>query len=136
MKFLYKILGINVPSVEDIKQQVKENVEHGLQKQLNQTTPQILGYINFFLLKDGTISVKTEWSDETKELAEVYAHLIYQLNTGGLEEGILNFLKKYGSENVKSQEFIGTILEEFYSLQQRYKNLPLITPSQALQVKG
>lgn len=120
MKFLHKILGIHTPTMNDIAK-------------LYSDVP--LGYLIFFLLKDGTISVKTEWSEETDKLAHVYAQLIYQVNSGALEDGILNVLYQHGMNNVKSQEFLAKVMTTLRELKQKYKNLPIIVPSQVLKTK-
>lgn len=129
MQFLNKILGIKLPSVDSIKESYAELATDKDQEQKN-----ILGYISFILMKDGTVNVRTDWVAESSAFANVYSQLLYQINSGTLEDGILNVLLKYGSENVQSQSFIGEIINGFRQLQQKYKNMPLISPSQALRV--
>lgn len=127
MRLLNKMLGISLPSIPVNNVAEEEHKEVEVEKN-------ILAYVNFFLLKDGTINILTDWREENSQLAQVYAQLLYQINTGALEDGIFNVLMKYGLENIKSQNFIAEIVTSFRQLQQRYKNLPLISPSQALKV--
>jgi DNA gyrase/topoisomerase IV subunit B len=129
MKLLNKILGIEVPSIEEIKDNITNNM-------LEESQNEILSYITFVLTKDGTVNVQTEWNNDSSELAQIYAQLIYQINSGGLEEGINNVLLKNGVENVQNQRFLGEVFENLQTLKNRYKNLPLIMPSQALAVKN
>jgi hypothetical protein len=129
MKFLNKILGINLPSIDNVK---KQAIEEATEEESKENS--VLGYISFILMKDGVVNVKTDWVEENSAFANVYSQLLYQINSGTLEDGILNVLIKYGAENVKSQVFISEIINGFRQLQQKYKNMPLISPSQALRV--
>jgi len=127
MKLLYKILGINIPTIEEIKEQTEE-------AEIKEINEQFLAYITFALSKDGSVHVKTEWINESMQLASVYAQLLYQISVGAMEDGIIDVLLKHGKDHVQSQEFIGKIIDQFHDLKQKYKNMPLISPSQALAV--
>jgi len=126
---LYAILGINIPTIEEIREQTEENV---VEEQVKEEEAKFLAHITFALARDGNVHVNTEWLNESPQLASVYAQLLYQVSSGTMEEGVTDVLIKYGSENVKSQEFISDILNRLNELKSRYKNMPLITPSQAL----
>jgi hypothetical protein len=135
MKLLHKICGINVPTAAEIKQQITQDVIEKQAVEQKQAEPEILSYITFVLGKDGSVLVKTEWANESPQLASVYAQLLYQIGVGGLEDGVIEVLLKHGNEKVQSQEFIGKVIQELNDCKNKYKNLPIITPTQALAVK-
>ena len=125
MKLLNKILGINIPTIEDIKENVELNIDD---------EPNPIAHLGFNLGVDGTVTIKTEWKNTTKEMSNIFAQLIYQVCAGGMEENIFEILSKFGHQNVDSQEFIGNVISYYNDYKGKYKNLPLIQPSQALSV--
>jgi hypothetical protein len=125
---LYKILGINILTIDDIHQNVNREIE-------DEQASHILAYVTFHLMDDGTVNAKTEWKFENNEMAIIYAQLLYQIGIGSLEEGVLNLLFEYGKQNVKSQPFINNIFTALNEYKSKYQNLPIISPSQALSVK-
>ena len=135
MTLLNKILGINIPSMEEVRDNITNNIVQEEQEEQKEKED-VLSYITFVLTKDGGVSIQTEWFNNSPELAQIYAQLVYQINSGSLEDGIFKVLLKYGTEHVQSQKFIGEVFENLNALKGRYKNLPMIMPSQALAIKN
>ena len=121
-KFLKHILGINIPTIDEIKEQAV-NLD-------NDKADEFLMYITFVLTADGTIKVKTEWAEESDNFAQLYAQLLYHINSGTTEEGLITNLIQFGEKDIKSQKFIVNILNKYEDLRKKYKNMPLISPLQ------
>lgn len=130
MKFLNKLLNIKIPElpVEDVKPVVDEST-------VVPADNPVIAMVGFIIHKDGNISVKTEWIHMSPSMATVYAKLMYEINTGGLEESMHDMLMQYGSQHVQSQEFIELIVTKYKELISKYKMLPIISPSLVLKGK-
>lgn len=95
---------------------------------------QVLTYVSFVLMENGDVHVKTDWISQNEGMAHIYANLLYQINTGNMYDSTIETLTNYALNNVKSQEFIVSILEEFKKLVDINDKIPLIPPSRALYV--
>lgn len=130
---LYKILGINLPTLEDIKRQATQQVLSE-SPNLPQKQSQDVAHVSFILTEDGAVHIDTDWTEDTSKIASVYAQLLYNLFTGIMEDNVLEYLYKYGQDNILSQEFIASVIGQVYELKQKYKNMPVISPSQVFTV--
>ena len=129
MKFLNKLLNIKIPEIPEAPTTtVDETVAVPVDNP-------VIAMIGFVVHKDGNISVKTEWIHMSPSMATVYAKLMYEINTGGLEESMHDMLMQYGSQHVQSQEFIELIVTKYKELISKYKMLPIISPSLVLKGK-
>jgi hypothetical protein len=91
MKLLHKILGINIPTIDEVRQQTEEATVREQEKEAR-----FLAHITFALARDGSICVNTEWLNESPALASIYAQLLYQVASGSLDDGVVEVLIKYG----------------------------------------
>jgi len=130
MKFLNKLLNIKVPELppEDVKPVIDESAV------VSADNP-VIANIGFIVHKDGNVSIKSEWIHMSPAMATVYAKLMYEINSGGLEESMHNMLMQYGAQHVQSQEFIESIVIKYKELVNKYKMLPIISPSLVLKGK-
>ena len=131
MRFLNKLLNIRIP---ELPPQLTERADDD-DPVVTPTDNPIITTIAFIVHKDGNISVKSEWTNASSIMASIYAKLMYEINTGGLEESMHNMLMTYGSKHVESQEFIESIVVKYKELVNKYKMLPIISPSQVLKGK-
>ena len=125
LKLYKKIFNVNLPNIDEVIANLQEQEKE----------EQVLGYIRFNILADGNININTEWADDSIEFAEIYAKMLYQLNSGNFEDGIIKVLTKFGETDIKGQNFIVKVVSHIEELREKYKNLPIISPSQVFQVQ-
>lgn len=127
MKFLNKILNINVPQIPTKEELEAQSVPLKLEEN------SVIATIGFLVHKDGNVSIKTDWISASPIIATIYAKLLYEINTGNLEESINNALMMYAGQHIQSQEFIEGIFNKYKELMEKYKKMPIIFPSQVLK---
>lgn len=94
-------------------------------------------YIEFTISQDKSIDFKYNFNEGEEEL---FANLMYNLNSGGLFEDILNFMQKLAVQNKKDVSFqkMVAILKQMYvaehrllkELDKNMKEEPLVKPSE------
>lgn len=129
MNFLRKLLGINLPTIEASHETDKPIL---VEQEQSHQPPKFIAHVTFIMATDGTVSINTEWLNENDTMVNLYAQLLYQITSGAMEDGIFRVLKAHGEQNVQSQGFLVEVFNQYKEYQNKYKNLPLIFPSQVL----
>lgn len=105
-----------------------------------------IGGINFNMTKDFDIDIACSIpdlehsnSDDIIKLSEKYAELILFLNRGIFKKQILQILKNYNTDNIKSKLFIDNIIYFYPILNDELNkaiksNKPLIKPSSVFKI--
>lgn len=135
MSFLQRMLGMKLPSVDDIvtARQFQTQQEQQIQKEQQNSLPDAaLANIEFILCKNGDIKIECDWLGENERLAQAYGQFMFHINEGNLKQNIAQTLINYAQKNVCSVNFINKIIEEWGRMQGDKENKPVVTPSQVI----
>ncbi len=89
-----------------------------------------IGHVNITLCANGDINLHFDWVEETDDMANCMAEMLFHLNNGNIKGSMIEVLVAYGHNNPDSSKFIHKILKTWDKLVG--KGQPLIKPSEGL----
>jgi hypothetical protein len=125
-KIFNKICGIQLPNANELYESLQEDSEQ----------QDIIGFITFSLLRDGTVFINSDWTEKNDNMVDIYAQFLYKLNNGSMEDGILKILIEAGINDVKKQYFITKIINKIEEYKQQSEETPIISPSETFRVQN
>ncbi len=129
--FLKKVLNINLPTTDEVVQQAKahEAAVYAQQRaaQQEEMVPP-LGTIQFTLLADGTMNLRMQWTDESKNAGTVFGEFIHRIHTGNFKGSCLELLLSMQKRNIKNKIFVEAACEKWRELMQKQDNQPVVSP--------
>lgn len=119
--FLKTILGINIPSVDEVVEQAQEQQAQAIaamqQQQAAQVDgPQAIGLVQFVLLSDGTLNLKMNWGDESANAGHVFGEFLYRIHSGRFKATCVELLLKMQQNDIRNKPFVEATCEQWNKL--------------------
>jgi hypothetical protein len=140
MKFLRKLMGIDLPSVEEVEQQqllLEEEIIRQIQQEqdlkLEEPPVEPLAYLNFLLMPDGTVLLQCDWNNNTSTVARAYAHMLNCIFQGEFEEITHKTLLGAAETGLENRSFVKTVFDELKLILEK-QDEPLVHPEEAFGI--
>lgn len=138
MKFLQKLLAIDLPSVDDVEKHVHQQVDQTSVYSEDVSVPQIddaipVASICIHMMNTSDCKILIQWDEKSQGevLADQFAQILYQLNEGEMKATIARIIISQG-DSIGSSGFTNDIMQKWENLYEEGDDAPVVLPSEAL----